>query len=64
MKDHTSEIRTLVEALPDVEFIPLRVQNAFDSSWWESITGRKEIHSDVKISLANEGASSISLVDL
>lgn len=64
MKDHTSEIRALVEALPDVEFIPLRIQNAFDSSWWETVTGRKEIHSDVRISLANEGASSISLVDL
>ncbi|EGO24176.1 hypothetical protein SERLADRAFT_415378 [Serpula lacrymans var. lacrymans S7.9] len=37
MRDRTEDVRAVVESYPGFEFIPIRLENAFDASWWESL---------------------------
>ncbi|KAH7925493.1 hypothetical protein BV22DRAFT_1104929 [Leucogyrophana mollusca] len=39
MRDRTEEVRGAVEQYPSFEFVPLRVEDAFDKSWWEQVGG-------------------------
>ncbi|PCH42562.1 hypothetical protein WOLCODRAFT_137967 [Wolfiporia cocos MD-104 SS10] len=53
MKDRTPEVAQLVAQHDGLEFIPLRIQDAFDSSWWaraHSSPGRI----DLGVDLTNE----------
>ncbi|GJE88635.1 cytoplasmic tRNA 2-thiolation protein [Phanerochaete sordida] len=52
-KDRTNEIRDVVAQIADVEFIPLRIQNAFDHSWWRSVS-HNNLNSDVIVDLNDE----------
>ncbi|KAI0690170.1 hypothetical protein BC835DRAFT_1365863 [Cytidiella melzeri] len=36
-KERVDEIRGIVGHLDDVEFLPLRLQDAFDHTWWEKV---------------------------
>ncbi|EPQ52610.1 hypothetical protein GLOTRDRAFT_64309, partial [Gloeophyllum trabeum ATCC 11539] len=37
MRDRTDDVRRIVERYDDLEFVPLRIEDAFDESWWESV---------------------------
>lgn len=57
MKDHTDEIARFVGQYDDLDFVPLRIQDAFDRVWWEKIGGKKPAFAK-GASLADEGACS------
>lgn len=40
MRDRTDDVRRIVERYDDLEFVPLRIEDAFDESWWESVGGK------------------------
>ncbi|KAH9058354.1 hypothetical protein EDB87DRAFT_1626203 [Lactarius vividus] len=40
MGDRTEQIREAVARYEGFEFIPVRMQDAFDRSWWERVSGR------------------------
>jgi len=39
MRDKTDDVRMAVTRYEGIEFIPLRIQDAFDPQWWARITG-------------------------
>ncbi|RPD59982.1 hypothetical protein L226DRAFT_612975 [Lentinus tigrinus ALCF2SS1-7] len=53
MKDRTEEIARFVSRYDELDFVPLRIQDAFDRTWWEK-TGRKASFSDMGVSLSDE----------
>ncbi|KAK0204901.1 hypothetical protein DFS33DRAFT_1323676 [Desarmillaria ectypa] len=53
MKDRTEQIRTAVANYSSLEFIPLRLENAFDNSWWGSVGGRPS-SSELEVDLSND----------
>ncbi|KAI0359973.1 hypothetical protein OH77DRAFT_1471896 [Trametes cingulata] len=53
MKDRTDEIAQAVKRYDDLDFVPLRIQDAFDRSWWERIGG-KPFPSELGVSLSDE----------
>ncbi|KAI0326630.1 hypothetical protein GY45DRAFT_1258698 [Cubamyces sp. BRFM 1775] len=53
MKDRTEEITQHLKRYDDLDFVPLRIQNAFDPSWWENIGG-KPLSSTIGAPLADE----------
>ncbi|KIY52409.1 hypothetical protein FISHEDRAFT_63791 [Fistulina hepatica ATCC 64428] len=38
--DCTSEIQRAIDKYPLLSFVPLRLEHAFDTSWWSSVDGR------------------------
>ena len=56
MKDRTDEIAQFVSRYEDLDFVPLRIQGAFDRTWWDK-TGGSASFSDLGVSLSDEGAS-------
>jgi len=51
MRDKTDDIRTVVEHYEGFEFIPLRIEDAFDRSWWNSVGNRPtELHPGIHVS--------------
>ena len=55
MSDKTQHIASFASLYDELELVTLRIQDAFDPSWWEKVGGRTSF-SDVRVSLANEGA--------
>ncbi|KAI0714321.1 hypothetical protein C8T65DRAFT_644705 [Cerioporus squamosus] len=53
MKDRTDEIARFVSGYDELDFVPLRLQDAFDRSWWEKTGGRVSF-SDIGVSLSDE----------
>ncbi|KAK0469650.1 uncharacterized protein EV420DRAFT_1495894 [Desarmillaria tabescens] len=53
MRDRTEQIRAAVTNYSALDFIPLRLENAFDNSWWESVGGRPP-SSELQVDLSNE----------
>lgn len=54
MKDQTDKIRLLVEEkYPALQFIPLRLENAFDRTWWDKVGGN--VTSDATADVTSEG---------
>ncbi|KAI0368663.1 hypothetical protein BV20DRAFT_998401 [Pilatotrama ljubarskyi] len=53
MKDRTDEIAQAVKRYDELDFMPLRIQDAFDRSWWERIGGRP-LPSELGVSLVDE----------
>ncbi|EMD33514.1 hypothetical protein CERSUDRAFT_160477 [Gelatoporia subvermispora B] len=57
-KDKTAEIAEVVSHYEDVEFVPLRVQDAFDPSWWRRIYGDQALP-QLRVSLENEELAAV-----
>ena len=56
MRDRTDEVRKAVEKYDGFEFVSLRIEDAFDSSWWAKVGGRnKEKERDLGVDLSDEG---------
>ncbi|ESK94693.1 cytoplasmic trna 2-thiolation protein 2 [Moniliophthora roreri MCA 2997] len=59
MKDRTEEVRQVVETYDLFEFIPIRLENAFDKQWWEAVnSGTVE---DLGVDFMNEGVLTLFL---
>lgn len=54
MKDRSDEIAQFVKRYDDLDFVSLRIQDAFDPSWWER-TGGKSYPSELGVTLGDEG---------
>ncbi|KAF8071905.1 hypothetical protein FPV67DRAFT_1483121 [Lyophyllum atratum] len=52
-RDRTEEIRAMVAKYDRLEFLPLRVEDAFSSAWWDKIGG-KPSGKDLGIDITNE----------
>jgi cytoplasmic tRNA 2-thiolation protein 2 len=39
MNDRTEDARKLLEKYPGFEFVPLKLEDAFDPNWWKSVNG-------------------------
>ncbi len=39
MRDSTADIRAIVESYNVFEFVPLKLEDAFDPSWWNRVGG-------------------------
>ena len=53
-RDRTEDIRKVVEQYENAEFIPLRLEDAFDHDWWTRHGGNTKI-SDIALDMSNEG---------
>lgn len=54
MRDRTEEIRSVIQRYPSFDFVPLRVENAFDDSWWTTVSGSSNI-ARISLELGKEG---------
>ncbi|KAI9057286.1 hypothetical protein FKP32DRAFT_1638041, partial [Trametes sanguinea] len=54
MKDRTEEITRHMQRYDGLDFVSLRIQDAFDPLWWERVGG-KPLSSNIGVSLADEG---------
>ncbi|KAL4066872.1 hypothetical protein V8B97DRAFT_2090543 [Scleroderma yunnanense] len=52
--DRTEEIRKALVQYVNAEFIPLRLEDAFDESWWRSVAGTND-RSSLALELGKEG---------
>ena len=50
MRDRTQEVREIVERYKDIEFIPLRIQDAFDPAWWKRVSNTSSSRISVDLS--------------
>jgi cytoplasmic tRNA 2-thiolation protein 2 len=55
MLDRTDEIRQAMASYKDIELVPLRIQDAFDSSWWSRNFGTAL--PEISVDLTTEGAT-------
>lgn len=56
--DRTAQIREAVARYEGCEFIPLRMQDAFDRSWWERVSGDAACSlAEIPVDLGDEGSS-------
>jgi hypothetical protein len=53
-RDKTEDIRKVVEQYDNIEFIPLRIEDAFDRDWWIQHGGDTGF-SDIALDITNEG---------
>lgn len=59
-KDRTDEIKAVVESYPGTpfEFIPLRLEDAFDPLWWKQVAGDLSTSAlSLGLDMRNEGKS-------
>ncbi|KAJ7773305.1 hypothetical protein B0H16DRAFT_1511829 [Mycena metata] len=52
-RDRTEEVRAAVERYEHFNFLPLRLEDAFDDAWWDKMGGRPAA-SRLSVDLANE----------
>ncbi|KAJ7494765.1 hypothetical protein B0H11DRAFT_1716995 [Mycena galericulata] len=52
-RDRTEEVRAVVEKYSHFDFLPLRIEDAFDDAWWLRAGGRRP-ESHLSVDLANE----------
>jgi hypothetical protein len=58
MRDRVDKVRKVVERYEGFEFVPLRIEDAFDSKWWASVGGRNRLKErDLGVDLSDEGKS-------
>jgi cytoplasmic tRNA 2-thiolation protein 2 len=58
MNDRTAQIREAVARYEGFEFIPVRVQDAFDRSWWERVSGGAASRlAEMPVDLGDKGSS-------
>ncbi|KAI0041922.1 hypothetical protein FA95DRAFT_1610631 [Auriscalpium vulgare] len=69
MKDRIEDVRAAVGRYDGVEFVPVRIQDAFDPTWWEKVSGKPApplgldidlSDEDVRISSSNSDSTPIS----
>ncbi|KZT19031.1 hypothetical protein NEOLEDRAFT_1124699 [Neolentinus lepideus HHB14362 ss-1] len=53
MRDRTDDVRRVVESYDGFEFVPMRVEDAFDERWWESVGGRP-VEGQLGVDVMNE----------
>jgi cytoplasmic tRNA 2-thiolation protein 2 len=53
MRDRTEEVRRVVDAYEPLEFVSLRLEDAFDGTWWESVGGPAS--EDIYVGFSTEG---------
>lgn len=53
-RDRTEEVRAVVEKYSHFEFLPLRIEDAFDDAWWLKVGGQQS-QSHLGVDLADEG---------
>lgn len=53
-RDRTEDIRKVIEQYENVEFVPLRLEDAFDHDWWTRHGGNTRV-SDIALDMSNEG---------
>lgn len=54
MQDRTEDIQSVVERYPSFDFVPLRIEDAFDESWWTKVSGSNSTP-QVWLELSKEG---------
>ena len=54
MTDKMDAVANFVARYDELELVTLRIQDAFDPSWWEKVRG-KSFFSEIRVSLADEG---------
>jgi cytoplasmic tRNA 2-thiolation protein 2 len=65
MNDRTAQIREAVARYEGCEFIPVRLQDAFDRNWWERVSGRAASSlAEIPVDLGDKGSSIGSLKEL
>jgi cytoplasmic tRNA 2-thiolation protein 2 len=58
MRDGTAQIREAVARYEGFEFLPVRIQDAFDRSWWERVSGgAAPSPAELPVDLDGEGLS-------
>jgi len=57
MRDRTEDVRLIVDQYDGFQFIPLRLEDAFDPSWWAKVGGNPG-NMDLGVDVTNEGTSS------
>ncbi len=58
MKDRTDKIRSVVAQCPGVEFHLLRIEDAFDPSWWQRLGFDQDIHA-LRVALGDDSKSTL-----
>jgi cytoplasmic tRNA 2-thiolation protein 2 len=54
MRDRTDDICAVVKRYDRLNFIPLRIEDAFSDDWWERIGGQPP-QKDLGVDVTNEG---------
>ncbi|OJA08483.1 hypothetical protein AZE42_02862 [Rhizopogon vesiculosus] len=54
MRDQTEDIRSVIQRYPSFDFVPLRIEDAFDDSWWTMVSGSSSIP-QISLELGKEG---------
>lgn len=54
MEDRTEQIRNVVAKYDGLEFVPVRLEDAFDHDWWEKVGGSPLDH-NLRVDLLSEG---------
>ncbi len=54
MRDRTEEVRLAASKYDSLEFLPLRLEDAFDESWWISVGGKPNSES-LSVDFSDEG---------
>ena len=58
MSDRTAQMSKIVARYDGLEFIPVRIQDAFDRSWWERVSGgASPSPAELPVDLDGEGLS-------
>ncbi|KAJ7126960.1 hypothetical protein C8R44DRAFT_617440 [Mycena epipterygia] len=52
-RDRTNEVRAIVEKYGHFDFLPLRIEDAFDDVWWQRVGGQRA-QSHFRVDLASE----------
>ncbi|KAJ7170714.1 hypothetical protein C8R43DRAFT_1085244 [Mycena crocata] len=52
-RDRTEEVRAVVEKYKHFDFLPLRIEDAFDDAWWAEVGGQRP-KARLNVDLANE----------
>ncbi|TFK49647.1 hypothetical protein OE88DRAFT_1713409 [Heliocybe sulcata] len=53
MRDRTEDVRRVVESYDGFKFVPLRVEDSFDTKWWESVGGKPD-KGELRVDITNE----------
>ncbi|TFY71157.1 hypothetical protein EVG20_g1846 [Dentipellis fragilis] len=53
IRDRTEEVRQAVNRYEGFEFVPLRIQDAFDAKWWKRVSG-DTLSGDLDVDLTSE----------
>jgi cytoplasmic tRNA 2-thiolation protein 2 len=55
MPDRTDDIRKVVAAYDSLDFVSLRIEDAFDDAWWDAIGGRQTHMQSLSVDMTGQG---------